>query len=68
MAEVLNATMTKTAHIEIIAETSKRLRGFSLAKHDLLPVARRQLVESAAWTDWNVRERSDYVLEKPELI
>ena len=27
----LNATMNKTAHIEIIAETSKRLRGFSLA-------------------------------------
>jgi hypothetical protein len=26
----LNATMNKTAHIEIIAETSKRLRGFSL--------------------------------------
>ena len=27
----LNAAMNKTTHIEIIAETSKRLRGFSLA-------------------------------------
>jgi hypothetical protein len=27
----LNATMNKTAHIEIIAETSIQLRGFSLA-------------------------------------
>ena len=58
----LNAAMNKTAHIEIIAETSKRLRGFSLANMICSPWLEGSLVEFAAWTDWTVRERSAYVL------
>ena len=46
----LNAAMNKTTHIEIIAETSKRLRGFSLANmrdrtktHQWAPQSRSRL-------------------------
>ena len=56
----LNAAMNKTTHIEIIAETSKRLRGFSLA--NMLPLARRQLHSRIPPPGRTVRERSAYVL------
>jgi hypothetical protein len=60
----LNATMNKSPHIEIIAETSKRLRGFSLANMICSPWLEGSLSNPPAWTDWTVRERSAYVLGK----